>query len=202
MTGETAPTTHLSFEELGTAIETYNESGNAYSEACFINIIYDEEGSTLTGQDLEDWKQEFPRVDDEELARLKQEQQDAEAQFMETLGLESSDVIPALLEAYANEKIRRKQENELGSEGTKPYTTAITVSSANPSIEPRDMIAGVLCMSKLTHATYVMHAGQMIGKTYAYVTVAVEPSHETDDIVTRFKEKGGLTFTPETNQSK
>jgi hypothetical protein len=191
MAGETTPKIHLSFENLGLAIQAYDKKAEAHNSARFINLAYDDEHfATISDQALRDWKQEFPRVDDKEIERLQHEHDDATTHLIGELGLESADILPALLEVYHNEETRRTLERNLGHDERDPYRTAITTLSANINIEPRDMIAGAIAMSKITGETCMMHAGIMTGKTYNYAYATVEPTYGVDDVVAQFTGRG------------
>ena len=191
MAGETVgpERAHISFDELGAAIATYDQAFYAHNSALFTNKAYDDEGfATLSGQDLADWKQKFPRVDDEEIARLQEALEEVEEELISTLGLESPDVIPALREAYHNEEVRRNLERDLGPKETDPWRHAITIESS--SLEPRDMITGAIAMAKLTDETYTMHGGVIQSMTYNYAYATAGPAHEVDDVLAKFSEQG------------
>ena len=191
MAGETAnpEQARFSFEELGKIIETYEDADLEHNGACFVNQVYDEPGfSTLTGQELEDWKHEFPRIDDEEIARLERELETAEMQLINTLGLASAEILPGLCESYHNECNRRQLEASLGPDIHDPWMSAITIDSLR--LNPADMIAGGIAMSKLTGQAYIMHGGIRAGGTYNYMCVEASPESSTDEIVAQFEARG------------
>lgn len=179
----------ISFDELGTAIDLYGEADGALNSALFINQVHDDpDFSTISGEELEKWKQEFPRIDDEEVARLRDEFEIAEEKFLSDVGLESIDVIPALMRAYQDEVHRRKLQTDLGADSLDPQRTAISVEDFY--IRPRDKIMGTVIMANLTDETYRMHAGIKSGAAYGYMYATVEPVHEVDDVIAQFSERG------------
>jgi hypothetical protein len=191
MAGETAKPEQVrfSFEELGKIIEAYEDADYEHNGACFVNQVYDEPGfSTLTGQELEDWKHKFPRIDDEEVARLECELEAAEAQLISTLGLASAEIIPGLCESYHNECSRRQLEVSLGQDKHDPWISAITIDSLG--LHPADMIAGAIAMSTLTGQAYIMHGGIRADGAYNYMCVEVGPESSTDEIVAQFEARG------------
>lgn len=197
---------HISFEALGEAIAAYEEAFYAHNAACFVNQAYDEEGfATISGQDLEDWKKEFPRVADEEVARLEDAATAAEEQLIDTLGLESPDIIPALCETYGNEKNRQRLEGsfrklvEKGKVKDRPREGDLgrhAIAIASQGRDPQDMIAGTIAMAELTGKTYVMYGGVRPGTTYYYAYANVGPDQAVDDVIREFAERGlALTST-------
>ncbi|HET7060105.1 MAG TPA: hypothetical protein VFH99_02195 [Candidatus Saccharimonadales bacterium] len=173
----------MSFDELGAVIAEYEFAEEPYNQALFVNRGHDDpDFPTISGQDLADWKKEFPRVDDTIVAQLKENHQAAQERIVESLGLEDAEVVPGLVYAFNQEKNRQNIEQD--DNMPDGLWKGLVISSSPFAHEPLGYLQGIITMAKLTGRSYTVSTGFNNGYE------EVSPTDSIEDILPKLQELG------------
>lgn len=164
---------HLPFDGLNSTVTEYTTAAQPYWTATYVNGVHDEEGfATISGQDLTDWRQRFPRNNDDTMAQLETQYNEARARLAQTLALESADLIDSLVAACMAQAVKRDME-------PKPWWPGLVV----PGGKTHGWFAeGVLTMAKLTGEPYKIHNKDIDSGYYV-----VSPTDSLSDIFSELK---------------